>query len=229
VSGIEKLEMKDWYLVLSNHQSWVDICVLQKVFLGKIPFLKFFLKKELIWVPVMGPAWWALEFPFMKRYSKEFLNKNPHLRGKDIEITKKTCEKFKTNPISIMNFVEGTRFTPEKHLEQNSPYKNLLKPKAGGIAFALNTMGNHLNKILDVTIYYSEGPKTFWEFMCGKVHHVRVDVDVKPITDDLLGDYENDGQFRKTFQNWLGRMWEEKDLKFESLKEEAKPIKERIA
>ena len=111
VEGLESLKLDEWYMVISNHQSWLDILVLQKIFLGKIPFLKFFLKQELIWVPILGPCWWALDFPFMKRYSKEFLEKNPHLRGKDLETTKIACEKFKKMPISIMNFVEGTRFT----------------------------------------------------------------------------------------------------------------------
>jgi 1-acyl-sn-glycerol-3-phosphate acyltransferase len=114
VRGVDQLQEKDWYLVLSNHQSWVDILVLQKVLNRRIPMLKFFLKKELIWVPFLGLAWWALDFPFMKRYSKKFLAANPHLKGKDLDRTKKACEKFKHTPVSVMNFVEGTRFTPGK-------------------------------------------------------------------------------------------------------------------
>ena len=136
VRGTDTLEKNKWYLVISNHQSWTDIVVLQKILYGRVPFIKFFLKKELIWVPVLGMAWWALDFPFMKRYSREFLEKNPHLRGKDIEITKKACAKFRHMPVSVMNFVEGTRFTGEKHNRQNSPYRNLLKPKSA--AFSLS-------------------------------------------------------------------------------------------
>ena len=111
VKGLEDLSPDDWYMVISNHQSWVDIVVLQRLFNRKIPFLKFFLKKELIWVPFLGIAWWALDFPFMRRYSKAFLAKNPHLKGKDLETTRKACEKFRSKPVSIMNFVEGTRWT----------------------------------------------------------------------------------------------------------------------
>ena len=66
-----------WYLVASNHQSWVDILVLQEIFLRRIPMLKFFLKRELIRVPLIGFAWWALDFPFMRRHSEEFLRANP--------------------------------------------------------------------------------------------------------------------------------------------------------
>ncbi|WP_183140202.1 acetyltransferase, partial [Pseudomonas syringae] len=69
LSGLEGLDYKHSYLVTSNHQSWVDIMVLQYVLNRRIRPLKFFLKQELIWVPVIGLAWWALGFPFMKRYS----------------------------------------------------------------------------------------------------------------------------------------------------------------
>jgi 1-acyl-sn-glycerol-3-phosphate acyltransferase len=209
VSG--ELSMDEWYLVLSNHRTWVDIIVLQKIFLHKIPFLKFFLKKELIWVPVLGPAWWALEFPFMKRYSKEFLEKNPHLKGKDLEVTRKACEKYKAMPISIMNFPEGTRFTERKHERQQSPFTNLLKPKAGGISFVLSSMGLMLHKIADVTIYYPEGAKTFWEFLCGKTTKIVVRVDIVKISDDIRGDYVNDLKFNKKFQKWLNDFWKKKD------------------
>ena len=136
VKGIEGLDRSDWYLVLANHQSWVDILVLQRIFHKKIPFLKFFIKKELIWLPILGQAWWAMDFPFVKRYSQSYLQKKPHLKGKDLEITRKACQKFKKIPISIMNFVEGTRFTAEKHRNQQSPYAHLLRPKAGGIQVA---------------------------------------------------------------------------------------------
>jgi 1-acyl-sn-glycerol-3-phosphate acyltransferase len=109
VRGLENLDPKGWYMVVANHQSWVDILVLQTIFYRKIPFLKFFLKKELFWFPLLGQAWWALDFPFMKRYSRHFLKKNPHLIGKDLEITKRACDKFRNIPVSVMNFVEGSK------------------------------------------------------------------------------------------------------------------------
>src|SRR5690554_6788882 len=149
-----ELDKKGWYFVISNHQSWVDILVLQHALNGRIPLLKFFLKQELIKVPVMGAAWWALDFPFMKRYSKAYLEKHPEKRGQDLETTKKACEKFKYLPTSVMNFLEGTRFTPNKHRGQKSPYKYLLKPKAGGMAFAMSAMGDQFKSLLNVTIYY---------------------------------------------------------------------------
>ncbi len=209
--GLDHLKRSDWYLVLSNHQSWVDILALQRVFNRRIPLLKFFIKKELFWFPVMGQAWWALDFPFIKRYSKNLIKRKPHLKGKDIEITRKACQKFKTLPVSIMNFVEGTRFTKAKHRRQQSPYTHLLKSKAGGIAFVLGALGEQIHHVLDVTIVYPQGGKSFWSFLCGRTNEIKVSVDTLPVNGDLIGDYAGDPVFRQNFQAWLNRLWEKKD------------------
>jgi 1-acyl-sn-glycerol-3-phosphate acyltransferase len=211
VQGIETLERTQWYLVLANHQSWVDILVLQRVFHRKIPFLKFFIKKELFWFPFLGQAWWAMDFPFVKRYTKSYLQKKPHLKGKDLEITRNACKKFKKMPVSIMNFVEGTRFTHEKHLRQQSPYPHLLKPKAGGIAFVLGSMGEQIHRVLDVTIVYPGGVTSFWALLCGKIREIKVQVRSLPVSPEILGDYANDGRFRSGLQRWLNNIWAEKN------------------
>jgi 1-acyl-sn-glycerol-3-phosphate acyltransferase len=66
VEGFESLDTSNWYLSVANHQSWADIFVLQDITNRKIPMLKFFMKHVLIWVPVIGLAWWALDMPFFK-------------------------------------------------------------------------------------------------------------------------------------------------------------------
>ncbi len=217
IQGVEVLKRSEWYLVLANHQSWADILVLQRIFHRKIPFLKFFIKKELFWLPVLGQAWWAMDFPFLKRYTQNFLKKNPHLKGKDLEITRKACLKFKKIPISIMNFVEGTRFTKKKQQRQQSPYSNLLKTKAGGIAFVLGAMGDQIHRVLDVTIIYPEGTRGFWAFLCGNMKEIKVRVRSMPIGPELLGNYTDDQLFRKKFQNWLNDLWAEKDRHFQEI------------
>ncbi|MEC4091488.1 acyltransferase [Pseudoalteromonas rubra] len=211
VSMPETMKAKDWYLVIANHQSWVDILILQRVLHRKIPFLNFFLKKELLYVPVLGLAWWALDFPFMKRTSKSQLKKNPKLRGKDVETTRKACEKFKTMPVSIVNFVEGTRFTEQKHAQQRSPFQHLLKPKAGGIAFVMQAMGEQINQVVNVTIHYPQGTPSFMDFVAGRVGEVNVQVELMPVSADLIGDYSNDSEFRVRFQSELNRLWGQKD------------------
>lgn len=215
ITGVDELQYEGWYMVISNHQSWADILILQKVFNRKIPFLKFFLKKELIWVPVIGLCWWALDFPFMQRYTKEFLLKHPELKGKDLEITKKACEKFKHLPVSIMNFLEGTRYTPSKHDKQGSPFRHLLKPKSGGIAYAIGVMAEEIDTLVDVTIYYPDGHKgnvSFWDFMAGHCKDIHVHVRAREIPSAMkAGDYENDPAFRSQFQDWIQSLWIEKD------------------
>ena len=203
------LRRDGWYLVLCNHQSWVDIPVLQAVFNRRIPLLRFFLKRELIWVPVLGLAWWALDFPFMKRYSKETLARHPHLRGKDIEATRRACAKYRELPVAVMNFVEGTRFTVDKHARQPSPYRHLLTPRAGGIAFVLGAMGELIEAIVDVTIVYPAGRPSLADLFCGRVREVRVDVRSLPVP--ATGDYENDSRAREDFQAWLNALWRHKD------------------
>ena len=227
VTGLDNLSIKEWYLVISNHQTWVDILVLQRVLHNQIPFLKFFLKKELIYVPLLGVAWWALDFPFMKRYSQAFLRKKPHLKGKDLITTRKACAKFKYKPVSVMNFIEGTRFTDDKHLQQQSPYSQLLKPKAGGIAFVLDAMGEHLNKIVNVTIYYPEGIPNFNDFISGKVKRIEVMIETMPIEKKLKGDYFNDRATKIHFQKWVNQLWQNKEIKLVELKKNNQSINQK--
>ena len=210
VAGLDNLNPRGWYLVSSNHQTWSDILVLQKVFRGRIPFLKFFLKAELIWVPVIGLAWWALDFPFMKRGKTGGRS--------DLETTRRACEKFKLIPTSVINFVEGTRYTPAKHARQKSPYRHLLKPKAGGMAVALVTMGEDFDALLDVTIAYPRGTPTFWDLLCGRMEEVVVRVEARPIPPQLVGgDLSRDPVFRTGVQEWIGEMWEKKDRQLDEL------------
>jgi 1-acyl-sn-glycerol-3-phosphate acyltransferase len=217
VTGLDELNKKDWYLVLANHQSWVDILVLQRALNGQVPFLKFFLKKELIYVPLLGLAWWALDFPFMKRYSQSFLRKNPHLRGKDLATTRKACAKFKYKPVSVMSFIEGTRFSQAKHEQQKSPFKHLLKPKAGGISFVLDAMGEHLTTIIDVTIYYPDGIPSFSDLLCGRVKDVHVEIHKLNIKEEFGEDFFNDKTNKIAFKKWLTQFWHDKDARLSNM------------
>lgn len=217
------LSMKNWYFVISNHQSWVDIMVLFYVFNRRIPYLKYFLKQELIWLPLLGQAFYALDYPFMKRYSKETLAKHPELKGKDAETTRRSCEKFRHTPVSVMNFLEGTRFTPAKHDQQKSPYVHLLKPKAGGMAFALSVLGDQMHALLDTTIVYPGGIPTFMDFASGRVRKIIVRVqklEIPPAA--FTQDYEADPAFRESFQDWTAGLWADKDARMTRLLDQEK-------
>lgn len=206
------LHVDGHYLVLANHQSWVDILVLQKVFNRRVPLLRFFLKRQLVWVPLLGLAWWALDFPFMGRYTKKQIARDPSLARRDIDATRRACEKFRAIPVAIMNFVEGTRFTQAKHDSQTAPYKYLLKPKSGGAAFVLDAMGDGLQAILDVTIAYPAGTPSLLDLLADRIPEVRVQVRQRPIPEAMVrGDYQNDRAFRVQFQQWMNGLWQDKD------------------
>jgi 1-acyl-sn-glycerol-3-phosphate acyltransferase len=217
VEGLDGLSTRENYLVVCNHQSWVDIPALQKIFNRRIPFMRFFLKSQLIWVPLLGPAWWALDFPFMKRHSKQELEAKPELRGKDREATRRACEKFSHVPVSVMNFTEGTRFTKAKHDAQKSPYTHLLRPKAGGVAFVIDAMGDAIRQMLDVTIVYPAGPGTMMDLIAGRIRDIRIHVRRLAIDPSMRGDYENDAVYRERFQNWVNQLWEEKDARIAAM------------
>jgi len=222
IRGVDRLRKDTSYLAVSNHQTWVDIPALIESLNRRTPFFKFFLKKELIWVPLLGLAWWGLDYPFMKRYSKAFLDKHPELKGKDLEITKAACELFKRQPVTVVNYLEGTRFTEAKRQEQQSPYRYLLKPKAGGVAFVLAALGEQLDALLDVTIVYpgNQAPG-FWDLLNGSISRVIIDIQVRELDPALWdGDYENDPSFRQTVQAWVNQLWLEKDQRIEQLRAE---------
>ena len=218
VAGLDDLAYRGWYLVNCNHQSWVDVLVLQHLLNHRIPMLKFFLKRQLIYVPVMGLAWWALDFPFMRRHSDAYLKHHPEKRADDIEATRRACERFSLVPTSVMNFAEGTRFTPAKHQSQHSPYRHLLKPKAGALALALGVLGDKFNSMLDITIVYPDGVPTFWQFLCGQLRHVVVRAQRVTIPHELRhGNYASDPSYREIFQHWLQARWNEKDTRIDAL------------
>ena len=217
VTGVVDLEYRGWYMVNCNHQSWVDIFVLQHLLNRRIPLLKFFLKQQLLYVPVMGLAWWALDFPFMRRHSEAFLKHHPEKRFDDLETTRRACEKFALVPTSVMNFPEGTRFTRDKHRAQHSPYRHLLKPRAGALALALSVLGDKFRSFIDVTIVYPDGAPTFWQFLCGRMSSVDVRVRRLAIPPELTaGSYAADARFRKTIQGWLQELWLEKDRQIDA-------------
>ncbi len=224
VEGVDDLHRDNWYFAVGNHQSAADIFITQHLLNGRTPMLKFFLKQELIWVPVIGLCWWALDFPFMKRYDASYLKKNPHKRGKDFESTKKSCEKFKQRPVAIMNYVEGTRLSPAKKKAQKSPFKYVLKPKAGGLGFALSAMGSTIEELLMISIFYPNHTQpTSWDFLSGKVNHVCIKVETTKIPSEFINrDYQNDAEYNRLFQQWHSTHWEGLDATMSELHELSK-------
>lgn len=211
IEGLDGLSPKEWYLLVANHQSWADILVLQKVFNHKIPTLKFFLKKQLIWLPFAGQACWLLDFPFMDRPGKNILKKRPAIKGKDIQTTQVACEKFKQSPSTIINFLEGTRFSFVKQQRQQSPYQYLLKPKSSGLATALSVLTDYVQTMIDVTIVYPNSSGRAWDFFCGRIKTIVVKIHILPLPEKFLTYFSEDRKVRAEFQQWINNLWQEKD------------------
>ena len=219
ITGLNHLSPESWHLVIANHQSWLDIVVLQNVLHQKIPVLKFFIKDQLKWIPLLGFSWWAMGCPFMKRYTAAYLAKHPHKKGKDIEATQKALYLFKQTPATLMSFVEGTRYTLKKKLQQQSPYQHLLKPKAGGIGFVISTMNQHINQLLDVTITYPKDDHSLWNFLCHRMGTIKVHVRQLPIPAAFLSpSLIEDEKIQADFRQWLNEQWSEKDRLITAMK-----------
>lgn len=214
----QALSKQKWYLIIANHISYLDITLLIRFCAEHTSPPKFFLKKELIWLPFVGIAAWALDMPFMRRYTQEFVAKNPHLKGKDIETTRQSCAKFVDSPTSVINFVEGTRFTPSKATQRKSPFSHLLRPKAGGIAFTLASMGEQFSNLLDITLAYPENSQyPMRDMLSGEMTKIVIDVSVLPVSEEIIGDYFDDAEFRDTFQVWLNKLWVNKNERMKAL------------
>lgn len=224
ISGSGKLRANGKYFLICNHQSWADILILQKVFGAKLPMFIFFMKHELMWtIPIAGLSCWATGFPFMHRYTKEYLKKHPERKDTDIKTVQKFCARFKEQPLTVISFVESTRFTEQKKQTQDSPHKHLLKPKAASVAQVLGMLSDNLQEIINVTIVYDNkktpgsAGRSLWQFICGKIEHITVHYEVMPIDDHLRGNYLLDRAFRVQFQAWLNQLWKEKDHLIEQL------------
>jgi 1-acyl-sn-glycerol-3-phosphate acyltransferase len=226
VDGVDGLDHNGHYLLVSNHVSWVDVLALMRAFHRRAAFIRFFIKQELIWFPIGGQACWALDFPFMKRYTPEFLEKHPEKRGTDLETTRRACRRYRRVPVTIANFLEGTRFTPAKHAQQDSPYRHLLRPHSGGLSFALASLGDQLDGVFDVTLAYPGGPVSMARLLTNRVPRVIVRARRLAIPEEFMSDeVTRPGAVRERFKAWLRELWEEKDALLDRLEGSAPPAK----
>ncbi|MCH4562903.1 acetyltransferase [Halomonas sp. EGI 63088] len=208
----EGLSHDQWWLVLSNHRSWTDIFLLFFALHRHLPMPHFFVKRQLIWIPIVGLAFWAMEFPMLRRLSREQRERHPDLARRDREATERMCRHARERPIAIYNFVEGTRFTPAKHAAQDSPYRHLLRPRAGGIAQVLGLLGDRLGGILDVTLHYANPRPTFWGYLCGEEGPVTLTARRLEVPAWMVkGDYHDDPNYKERFHSWLNALWLDKD------------------
>ena len=210
------------YLLVSNHQSWVDTSIVQYIGEKRLPLTRFFTKFELIYIPIVGQAFYFLDFPMMRRHSKEAIAKNPALKGKDIEEAKRACALLKDKPFTLLNYLEGTRFTKAKQAQQKSPYTHLLKPRAGGLSLAISALGEDIDGILDMTIVYPDGVPSYGDLWKGNIKRLGVDLRYIDIPDALFesikqGGYENDEDTKAQMFDWVEQVWRQKDERISTM------------
>lgn len=216
------IDVNKRYLLLCNHQSWVDTSIIQYISQGRLPLTRFFAKHELIYIPVVGQAFYLLDFPMMKRHSKDAIAKNPSFAGQDLATARRACQLLADKPFVLLNYLEGTRFSKDKHQKQNSPYRHLLKPKAGGFALAIASLGDKIDGILDMTVVYPDGVPDYDELWAGKVTRLGVDIREVAMNDELFdrlknGDYAHDADTKDALHAWLDTLWQQKDDKIDEL------------
>jgi 1-acyl-sn-glycerol-3-phosphate acyltransferase len=206
-----------WYLVLCNHQTWADIIVLQSLFSGRLPPLKFFTKQQLLWIPLFGVALWLLGFPIVRRLSREAIERRPELASRDREATLRACERFLEHPTAVLNFVEGTRFTPAKHAAQQTRFRHLLNPKLGGVSYVVSALSAQIHRVLDVTLVYPSGVPTFWDFLCGRCPQVQCHVRVLPLPSEVHSAGDPD-HVRAALAPLIEGLWQDKDQRIALLR-----------
>jgi 1-acyl-sn-glycerol-3-phosphate acyltransferase len=214
----ETLKTDRNYLILSNHRSWADILILQSVLNRKTPPIRFIVKWELIFMPIVGLICWAYEYPFVKRKSLKYTSPKSGKSKNDFHVIRNKIDKMSANHLSLINFVEGTRFKILKSEKYAAGFKHLLNPHAGGLFNILKNYGDRLDELLNFTIVYKCRQPIFWKLLGGRCRHIIVDLQKVQMKELLnrLGACDGDVNFVRVSE-WLNDLWQEKDLKIDEL------------
>ena len=207
----EPLRRDRWYMVVSNHQTWTDIILLQSVLRPALPPLKFFTKRELLWLPLAGLAMKLLGFPYVRRARQSEGGNSQAAAGKDRDAINAACAVFRNHPTAVLSFLEGTRFTPAKRDARNSRFQHLLNPKIGGLSAVLGGLADELDTLVDVTIHYPGDPPGFWEFLQGKCANARMRVDAHHLSAKMR-DPDPAAQ-RAEVGAFIEELWRAKDVR----------------
>ena len=211
-------------IIICNHLSWADIVLLCHIYRGRIPTMKFFLKKSLLYIPVLGQACWGLGMPFLNRYSRAQLIRNPALRARDLESTRRACRRLSYAPLALINFVEGTRYTPQKAALANSPYRHLMVPKSPALAIAMGELGHEIEALFNTTLCYRDNARhPFIDLLMGRMKSVYARIERLENTEDLIGNYLEDKHFKHDFGMRLRELWAQKDTQLDAYLSQSAP------
>lgn len=214
---LTEINKDEWHLITSNHQGFFDILVIQIICRRKGLYNKFFMKESLIFMPFIGISCWGLDFVFIKRFAKKILKEQPEKIKKQHQYILEKCSYFRTYPCSVINFIEGTRYTKEK--AARSSYNNLLSPQPMGLSLLITEFYKQAKKIIDISIIYPE-KHGFFDLIYGESVTINVFCNIHPIDSALAGDYRHDKNYRKIFSGWIKQLWQQKDQEITKVKQQ---------
>ena len=204
------ISTKSWYIGMSNHMSWADIFVL--LFIGnyKLPLLKFFMKKELKWIPIIYLVHKTIDMPFLNRHKPGEAQNDPDLKARNFENARDAAKKFTRYPTTAFSFVEGTRYTETKNNIQLSPYDDLLKPKIGALVTAFSGMPM-VEELIDFTIIYKTPKRSAWDFACGEMREAKIIIRSYKIPKFIKESDDMDSvKYKNQFRLFINDIWLEK-------------------
>ena len=200
----EDVPMRENALLISNHQQMPDIPAIMKFSKTKerLGDLKFFVKKQLKWVPGMG---WGMQFLDCLFIDRDWAS--------DSEQIRRTFDRLVNGrvPVYLVSFVEGTRLTLPK-LEVAQAYarengltlpRHTLVPRSKGFSASVEGLRSHIAAVYDLTIAYEVGVPSLWQYLKGMVHRIHVHVRRFPI--------EELPQSADDLRQWLLARWDEKN------------------
>jgi 1-acyl-sn-glycerol-3-phosphate acyltransferase len=179
-------------VVMCNHQSWFDIPLVQHVITGNGPIIKFLVKREIVWIPVIGWICLVLNFPRLRR------GKNNGTGESDFSIIRKASKGHGNDSGALLIFPEGTRFSEAKKVKQKTLYHHLLKPKAGGLRMIKQHASADTN-LVDITINYHQKNVHIWN--CLRADPAKITITIEHYNLKEIDDIET----------WLNNRWLEKD------------------
>ena len=206
--GVDQLSPNKWYHIVSNHQSFMDILLIQIFCYRNNLNNKFFMKQSLLFFPFIGISCWGLDFVFIKRFSRKDIKDSPDKVSKLHNYIAEKCKSYMSTPCAVVNFVEGTRANKQKM--QHSKYKKLLAPQPMGLSLMINAIPV-AEEVIDFSINYSILEPSFLKILYQQPSKTTCSYRVVAVPDGLSGNYRSDKSFRKRFNSWLQQFWLEKD------------------
>jgi 1-acyl-sn-glycerol-3-phosphate acyltransferase len=200
----DEVPLREDALLVANHQEMPDITAVMKFckIKRRLGDMKYFVKKQLKWVPGMG---WGMQFLDCLFIDRDWASDREHIQRTFARLVDDRV------PVHLVSFVEGTRLTFAK-LAAAQEYarahglqvpRHVLVARTKGFAATVEGLRSHITAVYDLTIAYENGVPTLWQYIKGLVRRIHVHVRRFPVA-DLPASAEE-------LRQWLQDRWQEKD------------------